>query len=392
MQPTLKTLEIELSSQVNEFNSLVAKCVSDTNVSGLDASQDLEQIKTRAQAILNQRKPVLEAFTTEVVSNLVGIFYQMENKNISYFAPTTPGRKGIRLVKTRTKNVDRLVDNLLAGKEVNDGQGLAVVADTWGQIDREVRPYLQENFMSDPSLAKFYRDDVDNMFGYSRSQIVGKNPSGYEAEHLVLYFPGQDGSLVPISVHLHSTDAFVEAEWGKAALSRHLKDDIGSALTLSQWMGIGNDAVLNLLKKNEYKTIVTSTGSKVWYMGNGYNSKADHCRERVMESEKGLPLIYTGIRRMMGEEGLSGYPDLGSDEATRVVNEVMSKYPSLTQHGIANGEVNLVRDETFTRLAGIANYNIDSQRKKTSEELRQERQSLQQEETRERQMMMNALH
>ncbi|MFH1439413.1 MAG: hypothetical protein ABIG89_02530 [Candidatus Woesearchaeota archaeon] len=207
----------------------------------LEAGLFTDYSRFMLQAVIDEGEPFLDEFRDEVIARLLNRpVRSLHNGNVSYFFPDNIVRDDHRLVKTRIKSADRVLEKVLSGKPVYDFYGLSVVSKDWDVVDNYVRPWLEDHFETLPDKAKFYRDDLDIPAGYNPENVYGMKPSGYEAEHLVVLYSLGDRGMVPIDIHLQSVDAFFTAEFGKAALSRHLVHDQIAAEKVAKMMGIYN--------------------------------------------------------------------------------------------------------------------------------------------------------
>lgn len=213
----------------------------------------------RIQETLGRGAPLLDEVRDIAVARFVGDFYRvMQNGNITYVTPMDR-TNDVLLVKTRVKSANGLVRKAREGRTMQDFYGATIVARNWDVVDKKVRPFLEDNFLVVPEMAKFYRDEtmmsghgrVNGMDGYSSSKLLGARPNGYESEHLLLFYP-TDGRtsvdcMIPIDVHIQSLDAFMTAEWGRASLPRHYAYDLRVSEELRRRMHIPEETYRKML-------------------------------------------------------------------------------------------------------------------------------------------------
>jgi len=396
MQQNLAIIRQQLATQagiLNDLDSLIATHNSmDKQRNGsayVEAITNVEYITGQIQSVLDQGNPLLNAFRDKALGKFIGLFSAIFNGNVSYFVPHDIDK--VTLVKTRVKSAESMLRKLATGKTMFDEFGATLVAKTWDDVNNDVRPWLEDNFHVIPGLGKFYVDGMDVPTGYDVSSVMGKKSTGYQGQHLVVLYPvaGIQQSI-PIDIHLYDQQSFLDNEFGNASLSRHLSQDLNTAIQLMSLMGFNEGNLYGLFSgKTDAKTIVCPSG-KVWYIGDGYKTKADQCREAVLERD--LPRMYAGVKRFMGKDGLKGYPSLESEEARAIVDSVIEKYPSLQEPGKVNGEVSNVLSKSFMKLSYVAEYSRSRGISKTPNEISSELQSLQQDEARERQKMVAMLN
>jgi hypothetical protein len=319
-------------------------------VPNLNIARELTSLHSKINSALDQGNPALNHFRDEVVAKFLGEFYGfLPNQNMSYFASTETNPFGVKLVKTRTKTTKRLIEKLMMGEEVRDTYGLAIVANSWHDIETNVRPYLMDKFVVLADQTNFYRDDVEKLKGFTSAQVKGKMSSGYESEHHYVLF----GDTM-INVHLHSLEGFMEAEWGRAALDRHLVQDSHVVFELARMIGLGDEDLMRLLnQETDVKTIMAPSG-KVLYVGNGYESKADIYKERVMGK---LAVFYKGMERFLDEEMRLPFPELSSPDVDRVVSDVVNKHADLASVYRNPTSTDELLHPTIRKVVGIAERN-----------------------------------
>lgn len=216
----------------------------------------------KIQETLGRGTPLLDEVRDIAVARFVGDFYRvMQNSNITYVTPMDSAND-VLLVKTRVKSANGLLRKAREGRTLQDFYGATIVARNWDAVDRKVRPFLEDNFLVVPEMAKFYRNKAEvnssdgqlglrELSGYDSSRLLGKRPNGYESEHLLLFYP-TDGRtsvdcMIPIDVHLQSLDAFMAAEWGRASLPRHHAYDLRVGEELRRRMHIPEETYRRVL-------------------------------------------------------------------------------------------------------------------------------------------------
>lgn len=224
------------------------------NALSSSTSSEKAEYLCKIQKTLDYGTPLLDEVRDIAVARFVGDFYKaMQNGNITYVTPMDSAND-VLLVKTRVKSANGLLRKAREGRTLQDFYGATIVARNWDVVDKKVRPFLEDNFLVVPEMAKFYRNEVKDLSGYNPSKLLGARPNNYESEHLLLFYP-TDGRtsvdcMIPIDVHLQSLDAFMTAEWGRASLQRHHAYDLRVGEELRRRMHIHEKTYRSVLEDN----------------------------------------------------------------------------------------------------------------------------------------------
>ena len=342
------------SNIVVPSSSIVPASVYDT-----ETARQIRAMKAKLHASIQAGTSLLDAFRDELIARFAGECYGIVNGNVSYFVPTDVSR-GVKLVKSRAKSVDSAVRKASEGKPVLDYFGVLVVADTWQTIDQMVRPFIEDRYLVAPKYCDFYRDNAQNLIGYSTDAVKGQKTNGYYAEHMLVLYPVDGKNVtIPIKVHLADMASFLDAEYGKASLKRHLEQDLGTVFQLASLMGISDEVLMQLFERNaDVRSIIGSKPGRVYSIGKGYASHEELMAERLLE--RVLPTYYKGIKRFQGEDTLADYPPLDSEEARAVVSDIVCNQGVCSQGATYSPCRRLpvgMESLAFTRLTAIADCN-----------------------------------
>lgn len=293
-----------------------------TEYSG-EGRREFQEAISGIASVLEQGHPMLNQFRDKVISRFLGEFYGfLPNRGVSYFTSTSSNTEGARLVKTRVKTPLRIVGKARE-RAVQDIYGATIVCDTWEQIEREVRPYLFDTFSVADGCTKVYRNDAREPEGHPASVVYGEKPnSGYQAEHYIILFPSPNSQdRIPIDVHLQSMGAFLNAEFGKAALKRHALDTT-VVFQLAKMLKLSDEKVADILEGGDADCIIGPSQRQVLTFGRGYASDTELVQERILEGY--LPKFYEGIQRFTEGGVLDvGLPVLDSSQTKGIVADVL---------------------------------------------------------------------